>query len=82
MCSDGLLDLYEDNGMKLKLHALSEFWIQLLVQREKSWDDSNLALYLLRDALGGEDMEMVSRMITVEMPFRWMDDTTILVQRL
>ncbi|KAF8070260.1 protein serine threonine phosphatase 2C [Lyophyllum atratum] len=80
MCSDGLLDLYEDEG--LSLDALADLWVQLLARREKSWDDSNLALYLLRHALGGDDEEMVSRMITVEMPFRWMDDTTIVVQKL
>ncbi|GLB37218.1 putative protein serine threonine phosphatase 2C [Lyophyllum shimeji] len=80
MCSDGLLDLYENTGMDIE--ALADFWIHLLVRREKPWNDSNLALYLLRDALGGEDVERVSRMITVEMPFRWMDDTTIVVQKL
>ncbi|KAF5386184.1 hypothetical protein D9615_002443 [Tricholomella constricta] len=79
MCSDGLLDLYQDKGMAL--HGLGDFWVQLLAQREKPWDDSNLALYLLRDALGGEDADLVSRMITVELTFRWMDDTTILVQK-
>ncbi|KAF8972972.1 hypothetical protein BDZ97DRAFT_1935957 [Flammula alnicola] len=31
---------------------------------------------------GGDDVEMVSRNITVEMTMRWMDDTTVLVQRL
>lgn len=79
MCSDGLLDLYEDKG--LELEHLASVWVQVLAKRDL-WDRSNLALYLLRDALGGDDIEKVSRMMTVEMSFRWMDDTTILVQKL
>ncbi|KAF9562787.1 protein serine/threonine phosphatase 2C [Agrocybe pediades] len=78
MCSDGLVDLSDD---RLKLHeVLSKAWVKLV--GEHYGDGQNLALRLLRDALGGEDSEKVSRMITVEMGFRWMDDTTILVQRL
>ncbi|KAG5646316.1 hypothetical protein DXG03_003913 [Asterophora parasitica] len=80
MCSDGLLDLYQDKGMELL--GLGDYWVQLLGKREKPWDDSNLALYLLRDALGGDDAVLVSRSMTVELTFRWMDDTTILVQKI
>lgn len=80
MCSDGLLDLYEDTG--LQLDSLADKWVQLVAKREKPWDASNLALYLLRDSLGGNNAEKVSRMMTVEMTCRWMDDTTIIVQRL
>lgn len=42
---------------------------------------SNLALRLLRDAVGGDDTELVSRNLTLEMEDKWMDDITILVQR-
>lgn len=40
----------------------------------------NAALTLLRDAIGGDDIHMVSRNLTVEMEERWMDDITVLVQ--
>lgn len=79
MCSDGLMDLYDDDRLNLE-SVLAPRWVgHLAAQSRKS---KNLALELLRDALGGADSEKVSRMITVEMTFRWMDDTTILVQRL
>lgn len=39
----------------------------------------NPALALLRRGLGGESEESVSRMLTVEMEERWMDDTSIVV---
>jgi len=79
MCSDGLMDLYEDQRLELD-EILSKEWVGK-VGREYS-KMNNLALSVLREALGGEDEEKVSRMITVEMFFKWMDDTTILVQRL
>jgi pyruvate dehydrogenase phosphatase len=42
----------------------------------------NLAVRLLRDAVGGDNTELVSRNLTLEMEDKWMDDITILVQRL
>ncbi|KAG6853369.1 hypothetical protein C0991_004928 [Blastosporella zonata] len=79
MCSDGFLDLYAHSHMELA--ALADYWIQLLVatRARRSKDGTNMALCLLRDGLGGEDIDMVSRSMTVEMDSRWMDDTTILV---
>lgn len=41
----------------------------------------NLAVHLLREAIGGADMERASANLTVEMDERWMDDTTIIVHR-
>ncbi|KAF9451248.1 protein serine/threonine phosphatase 2C [Macrolepiota fuliginosa MF-IS2] len=84
MCSDGLLDLYSGQSEpSSKLDQLAEIWFNALDNRDKSLDAyNNLALALLRHALGGSDTEKVSRNITVEMQFRWMDDTTILVQRI
>ncbi|KAF8813609.1 protein serine/threonine phosphatase 2C [Phlegmacium glaucopus] len=77
MCSDGLMDLYEDQRLELD-EILSKRWVgKVGSEYEKK---GNLALSVLRDALGGEDEEKVSRMMTVEMSFKWMDDTTILVQ--
>ncbi|TFK75287.1 protein serine threonine phosphatase 2C [Pluteus cervinus] len=77
MCSDGLLDLYEDQG--LDPVSTRRAWMRVI---EEADGGDNLALNILKDALGGEDVERVSRMMTVEMFYRWMDDTTILVQRL
>lgn len=79
MCSDGLMDLYDEDRLDLK-GMLAPRWVQHVAARSRG--SKNLALDLLRDALGGSDADKVSRMITVEMTFRWMDDTTILVQRL
>ena len=80
MCSDGLVDLYTSES--LQLDDLADIWVQVLAKKEGSENNANLALCLLRDALGGDDEERVSRMMTVEMCFQWMDDTTIVVQKL
>ncbi|CAA7259279.1 unnamed protein product [Cyclocybe aegerita] len=79
MCTDGMMDLDETNRLKLE-QVLSKRWVNYV---GSNFDQKkNLALGLLREALGGDDIEKVSRMLTVEMEFRWMDDTTILVHRL
>jgi pyruvate dehydrogenase phosphatase len=46
-------------------------------------DVDNAALVVLRHALmgGREDSDRLAQMLTVEIPWRWMDDTTVLVQR-
>ena len=49
---------------------------------EGEGEEDNLALRLLRRALGGEDLLSISQMITLEMESPWMDDTTIIVQAL
>jgi len=78
MNSDGLTDLSDD---RLKLEMLTQKWVSL-VGKEYPGESQNLALKLLREGLGGKDEDKISRMITVEMNWRWMDDTTILVVRL
>jgi len=40
---------------------------------------NNLAIRLLRDAIGGNDLSRASANLTVEMEERWIDDTTIVV---
>lgn len=73
------MDCYDND--RLRLHDdLGPRWVRHI--GKQLGGPGNLALSLLRDALGGNEIERVSRMITVEMSFRWMDDTTILVQRL
>ena len=79
MCSDGLMELYEDERVELE-EILSKKWVDQVGRGYSK--KGNLALDVLREALGGEDEEKVSRMMTVEMSFKWIDDTTILVQRL
>ena len=80
MCSDGLLDLYEDMGLTLEEMVLA--WSDIIISAMQQDVKQNLALLLLRESIGGQDLEKVSRTMTVELCFRWMDDTTILVQRL
>ena len=79
LCSDGLPDLYNtrfDTRAEMVAH-----WVQTIGMALDARSD-NAALVLLRDALGGDDARSVSSYLTVEMDERWMDDTTILVQRL
>ncbi|KAF9007959.1 protein serine threonine phosphatase 2C [Cyathus striatus] len=78
LCSDGLLDLYYDSAMELQ--DLADLWVKYIT--EDNVLSQNLALSLLREALGGTDDEKVSRMMTVEMGTRWMDDTTIVIQKI
>jgi len=40
----------------------------------------NMALRLLREALGGEDRDKVSSVLTLDMDVQWIDDTSIVVQ--
>lgn len=45
-------------------------------------ESSNMALRLLRRALGGDDRSSVSRVLTLEMEGAWIDDTSVIVQTL
>lgn len=81
LCTDGLLELYEDFDSQERVSR----WVNIVGQALESpvgigGRRANAALDLLRDAIGGEDIETVSRNLTVEMEDRWLDDTTILVQ--
>jgi len=84
MCSDGLTDLYMyDSNDQEDLATLEQIADYIVVMAGSRADPhSNAALCLLRDALGGDDEEKVSRSLTVEMAEKWMDDVTILVQHL
>ncbi|KAF9484447.1 protein serine/threonine phosphatase 2C [Pholiota conissans] len=89
LCSDGLTDVNEESRLQLN-ETLAPHWVDVVGKHYRAEDSGaaaaakppNLALALLRDAIGGDDIEKVSRHITVEMIMRWMDDTTVLVQRL
>ncbi|TFK44601.1 protein serine/threonine phosphatase 2C [Crucibulum laeve] len=82
LCSDGLpsLDYYQDTDMDVVINRWSKL-VGSYMDSSRGNQHNNIALCLLRDGLGGEDNERVSRNLTVEMEERWMDDVTILVQR-
>lgn len=79
MSSDGLFDLRSDADEDVAIEKLAAEWVEAVANVPEG---GNRALGLLRAALGGEDEELVSSHLTVEMMDRWMDDTTILVRRL
>jgi len=81
-CTDGMLDLAHPEPLQLS-QQLIDNWVGVVGRtlQKRHAHPPNLALALLRESIGGEDTELVSRNLTVEMDERWMDDTTILVQR-
>lgn len=85
MSSDGLPDLYDSRDVQMSDQEMADRWVRVIGRRMRSTKDvdlqSNLALRLLRDAVGGNNIELVSRNLTLEMEDKWMDDVTILVQR-
>lgn len=80
LASDGLIDLSGDTyGYDHRDPTIAgKKWVEVLGRSERA---GNGALYLLRDAMGG-DVDAVSSLLTVESAERWMDDTTILFTRL
>ena len=77
-CSDGLADLYDGLTRQDMIHR----WVSVVGRAVGNRTRGNLALSLLRDGLGGDDIRLVSQKLTVEMEEKWMDDVTIIVQRL
>ncbi|KAF7971219.1 hypothetical protein HWV62_21624 [Athelia sp. TMB] len=87
MCSDGLTDLYVHDDDRKDINTLQEVAdkiVNVLSTRSAppGLDSNNSALHLLREAMGGSDEDKVSRNLTAQMAFRWMDDVTIVVQSL
>jgi len=83
LCSDGFLDIYDNIDVTLSESALAERWVRIVGnslkrQREQGLP-GNLAFDLLRDAIGGKDIDLASRNLTLEMDDKWIDDVTILV---
>jgi len=94
LCSDGLIDLYDDViEFETWAHIVGEALVKAELdgsgngsttptlgnEEAKNGQAGNPALALLRSAIGGDDPVVVSRMLTVERDGRWMDDTTIVV---
>lgn len=93
LCSDGLQDLYADAGVaiadlpKVYLDAIVHPSPSALLSNGVAHDsalfavEDNLALRLLRHALGGDDYEAVSQLLQGEPDEEaWIDDVTIVVQ--
>lgn len=78
LCSDGLVDLYDG----LTRADMIQRWVTVVGRSIENRTRGNLALSLLRDGLGGDDIRLVSQKLTVEMEEKWMDDVTMVVQRL
>lgn len=85
LCSDGFLDLYDHIDATLSESELAQRWARIvgssLRERREQGLPRNLAFDLLRDAIGGEDLDLASRNLTLEMDDKWIDDVTVLVQR-
>jgi pyruvate dehydrogenase phosphatase len=83
--SDGFADLCSNCGLQRVLSSWAQEMNDLQVatvdadlgMRRKA---DNMALRLLRQALGGDDSFSVSRALTLDMDVAWMDDTAIVVQ--
>ncbi|KAI0303292.1 phosphatase 2C-like domain-containing protein [Multifurca ochricompacta] len=75
LATDGLGELYDGAGRGERVAD----WARYVAEGAGA---ANLALRLLRHALGGEDLMSISQMITLDMETPWMDDTTIIVQAL
>ncbi|KAH9942305.1 protein serine/threonine phosphatase 2C [Epithele typhae] len=83
LASDGLSDLYDGCAFG----EMAREWAGAVGGAADAGPSpggrrANLALALLREAIGGADAQLVSRTLTVEMEERWMDDTTIVALRL
>ncbi len=86
LATDGLSELCDGDGAG-RADMIAD-WARCVTEaadanaKEGKAQQENLALRLLRHALGGEDIVLVSQMITLDMDTPWMDDTTIIVQTL
>ena len=78
LCSDGLnLDPIDE----VDIHDLRKRWTTVTGKAIDRAASSNVALALVRDAIGGDDSHEVSRNLTVEMDEPWLDDITVIVQK-
>lgn len=86
LATDGLSELYDGTARA----EMAADWARCVAEtaaasgspESSSAKGENLALRLLRRALGGEDLLSISQMVTLDMDTPWMDDTTIIVQAL
>ncbi|KAI0263731.1 phosphatase 2C-like domain-containing protein [Gloeopeniophorella convolvens] len=78
LATDGLSELYDG----VDRADMVANWAHCIAEAGRLPGKENLALRLLRHALGGDDLMYISQMITLDMDTPWMDDTTIIVQAL
>lgn len=74
LCSDGLPELYN----RMDSQDMVNQWAIVVGE---AMSEANASFRLLRDALGGDNAELVSRNLTLEMEDPWIDDITVIVQR-
>jgi len=95
LCSDGLLDLYDSDKRgesELDMAAMARPWIQMVGEEslvplpsDRVADvKANLSLRLIYHGMSGgrDNLDDMSKMVTLEMEDKWMDDTTVIVQGL
>lgn len=83
LCSDGLLDLFEARN-ESDLKTIARRWMELGSTAKNGPGDvcENGALRILREGLGGEEVDKVAQLLTVQMSGKWLDDITTLVYRI
>ncbi|KAF9009558.1 phosphatase 2C-like domain-containing protein [Cyathus striatus] len=82
LVSDGFTDLCEDEGQGTIVESWASASYSFDLPDTPNGSKDNLALRLLRRALGGDDLFTVSRALTLDMDTAWLDDTSIVVQTL
>lgn len=75
LCSDGLTERYN----MMSSQDMANQWAVVVGE---STNESNASFRLLRDALGGDNAELVSRNLTLELEDPWIDDITVIVLRI
>jgi pyruvate dehydrogenase phosphatase len=80
LATDGLSELCDVDSVG-RADVVAD-WARCVAEAAEVPGKDNLALRLLRHALGGDDLVYISQLITLDMDTPWMDDTTIIVQAL
>ena len=75
LASDGLADLYQ---AELDLEGFSKQWLRTVTENSPK----RPAIQLIRDGMAGGDVEKASFYLTVEMDSPWLDDITVVVDKL
>lgn len=79
LTSDGFTDLCQGPGQQMVLSTWARN-LQRNIGEYSGIKSGNMALQLLWQALGAEDNDSVSRVLTLDMNNSWIDDTAIVVQ--
>jgi pyruvate dehydrogenase phosphatase len=79
LSSDGLTDLCQGPGQQKVIGTWARN-LQRNVGERSGVRSGNMALQLLWQALGAEDNDSVSRVLTLDMDSSWIDDTAIVIQ--